>query len=111
MADSRRRSSSGGRLSGCRSWSFEDRVLNLLNGGATVGLEVEVEEEDRLWWEKRVLGDFGGLGGLVGEDLNLSFDGDFGGLVGDLCAVEEGVRGEVGVCSRSQFWSLSFSFS
>lgn len=115
MAESRRRSSSGGRLSGCRSWSLEDRVPNLKEG--TVGLEVE--DEDRLWWEKRVLGDLGGLEGE--EDLDLSLEGDLEGLAGDLRAVEKDVRGEavVGVVwfwSRSGSWcffdcSLSFFFS
>jgi hypothetical protein len=71
MADSRRRSSSGGRLSGWDSFSFED----LPNRKEAVG--IEVEEEDRLWVKRFLVGD------LEGEDLE-----GLEGLEGDLRAVE-----------------------
>lgn len=72
MADNRRRSSSGGRLSGCMSWSREDRA----NLKLAVGPELE---DDRLREKYDCLA---GLGDLVGDD---DLEGDLvGGLVGDL---------------------------
>lgn len=89
MADSRRRSSSGGRLSGWRSWSRVDRVANLKEGA--VGLDVE--EEERLWENRFLVGD----------------------LAGDL-EVEKEVRGEEpepepGLSDSTGFLTFSFTFS